>query len=445
MTSARLPLLAHGGPERIVAWRADGPVYTQRFLSDVARLAERLPAGAAVLNICQDRYRFLVGFAASVVTGRVTLLPPAQTPEAIARLKDFAADVFCLHDGNGAAIDLPGLAFPELDAGEVAAMPAIDVEQTVVVLFTSGSTGLPTPHVKKWGALALSSQGEAERFDASRPGYAIVGTVPVQHSYGFESIIMLTLQSRSAVWCGWPFYPADIATALAAVPRPRLLVTTPFHLHALLDAGVDVPPVDRLLSATAPLSDVLAREAEQRLGAPMVEIYGCTETGQLASRRTIEGPVWNPLPGVRLEHEEDLTYALGGNNCARQLLGDVIEIHADGRFSLHGRNADMVNIAGKRTSIAYLNHQLMDIAGVKDGCFFMPDEISVDGITRLAAFVVAPTLDARQLRAALRGRIDPIFLPRPLVLLDRLPRNPTGKLLRVDLQALYAQHGRSAP
>jgi acyl-coenzyme A synthetase/AMP-(fatty) acid ligase len=445
MTSARLPLLAHGGPERIVAWRADGPVSAPRFLSDVIRLAERLPAGTAVLNICHDRYRFLVGFAASVVAGKVTLLPPAQTPEAIARLREYAADVFCLHDDNADAIDLPRFAFPELGTGEIDAVPAIDVDQTVVVLFTSGSTGLPTPHVKKWGALAVSSQGEAERFDASRPGYALVGTVPVQHSYGFESIIMLTLQSRSAVWCGWPFYPADIAAALAAVPRPRMLVTTPFHLHALLDADVDVPPVDRLLSATAPLSAALAQQAEQRLGAPMVEIYGCTETGQLASRRTVEGPNWNPLPGVSLQQEEGFTYALGGNNGTRQPLGDVIEIHADGRFSLHGRNADMVNIAGKRTSIAYLNHQLMDIEGVKDGCFFMPDEISVDGITRLAAFVVAPTLDDKKLRAALRARVDPIFLPRPLVFLDRLPRNPTGKLLRVDLQSLYAQHSRSAP
>jgi acyl-coenzyme A synthetase/AMP-(fatty) acid ligase len=61
------------------------------------------------------------------------------------------------------------------------------------------------------------------------------------------------------------------------------------------------------------------------------------------------------------------------------------------------------------------------------------------------SFVVAPTLDDRRLRAALRARVDAIFLPRPLVFLDRLPRNPTGKLLRADLQALYARHGRSAP
>jgi acyl-coenzyme A synthetase/AMP-(fatty) acid ligase len=294
------------------------------------------------------------------------------------------------------------------------------------------------------GALVVSSQGEALALQADRPGYALIGTVPVQHSYGFESVIMLTLQSRSAVWSGWPFYPADIVAALAAVPQPRMLVTTPVHLRALLDAGIDIPPVAKLLSATAPLSDGLARDAEARMAAPVHEIYGCTETGQLASRRTTDGPRWQPLPGVCLEQADDLTYALGGNCGVRQALADVIEIHGDGTFSLHGRNADMVNIAGKRTSIAYLNHQLGEIAGVADGCFFMPDEVTVDGVTRLAACVVAPGLSAGQLREALRQRIDPLFLPRPLIFLDRLPRNATGKLPRAELLALLGSHGRSA-
>ncbi|MCY1551384.1 hypothetical protein D9M68_877110 [compost metagenome] len=60
-------------------------------------------------------------------------------------------------------------------------------------------------------------------------------------------------------------------------------------------------------------------------------------------------------------------------------------------------------------------------------------------MTRLAAFVVAPTLDARTLLAGLRTRLDAIFLPRPLVLVDALPRNATGKLTRQALQGLYAE------
>ena len=99
----------------------------------------------------------------------------------------------------------------------------------------------------------------------------------------------------------------------------------------------------------------------------------------------------------------------------------------------------MVNIAGKRTSLAYLNQQLCAIAGVQDGAFFMPDDEAVDGVTRLTAFVVAPALGRQALMQDLRQRVDAIFLPRPLVWVDQLPRNSTGKLPRSALQALYAE------
>jgi acyl-coenzyme A synthetase/AMP-(fatty) acid ligase len=124
-------------------------------------------------------------------------------------------------------------------------------------------------------------------------------------------------------------------------------------------------------------------------------------------------------------------------------LSDSIEILGDGRFLLHGRHADLVNIAGKRSSLAYLNHQIAALPGVVDAVFFLPDE-TADGVSRLCAVVVAPGVERRQLLAALRERIDPVFLPRPLILVDALPRNATGKLPRARLLALYATHKSDA-
>jgi len=126
-------------------------------------------------------------------------------------------------------------------------------------------------------------------------------------------------------------------------------------------------------------------------------------------------------------------------------LQDVIEVRGDGtRFLLHGRSSDMVNIAGKRNSLGYLNHQLTSIAGVADGAFFLPDEHECDGVTRLIAFAVAPGLTSRQVLAALRQRIDAAFMPRPLHLVGQLPRQATGKLPREALQALAMHLARKA-
>lgn len=444
------PLISGRGLDDVLAWRAQGPVRVREFLADAQALAALLPPGGWLLNMCDDRYHFAVGFVAGLLAGKVSLQPSSQSPETLQRL---AAD----HPGTAwlgeKPVDVPGLPgtlFPEpasLARPAVHEMPLIDDERLVAILFTSGSTGLPQPHRKTWGKLVQNGRAEAAALGLLQRPHAIVGTVPTQHSYGFESTFLVALHGGCQFAAAKPFYPQDIVAALQALPRPRMLVTTPFHLSALLASELPVPPLDLVLSATAPLSPDLARRAEARCGAPVHEIYGSTESSALASRRTLDGAAWHPLHAVRLEHEGDTTYASGGHVEGRVPLADVIESCANGDFLLHGRHADLVNIAGKRTSLAYLNHQIGALPGVVDAAFFLPDEAEgEEGVTRLAAFVVAPTLDARTLLAGLRPRLDAIFLPRPLVLVDALPRNATGKLPRQALQTLYdetvGRHGQ---
>lgn len=446
MTSlAALPLLAHTNPRAPFAWRRGVAVDVAAFLADVQRVARMWPAGRHVLNACTDRYHFAVGLAAAITTGRISLLPPTHTPEMVRQLRAFAPDTVCLADGP-TSLDLPLLPYPEATAGPspVAgepACPTVPADQVVACVFTSGSTGVPQPHRKTWGHLVRNVRAEAERLflDDGRP-HCIVGTVPPQHMYGFESTVLVAWQAGVAFSAAHPFYPADIAAALAAVPAPRSLVTTPVHLRAMLAADTVVPPLAQVVSATAALPTPLALQAEAAWGAPLREIYGSTETGQVASRRTAQEDAWTLFPGVRFESRGDgRTWASGGHVEQPVAMGDLIEPLDATRFVLNGRTADLVNIAGKRSSLAYLTHQLLAIAGVADGCFYMPDDAAADGTVRLQAFAVAPGLTADALRAALRERIDAVFLPRPLRLVDALPRNSTGKIPRETLAALARQ------
>jgi acyl-coenzyme A synthetase/AMP-(fatty) acid ligase len=258
--------------------------------------------------------------------------------------------------------------------------------------------------------------------------------------YGFESTVLAALQGGGALCAERPFYPADVCAALERLPRPRVLVTTPFHLRTLLDDVTQPPPADLLLCATAPLSAELARLAEERFAAELLEIYGCTETGQIATRRTAREPAWRTLPGVQLEVRDGRAWASGGHVEQRTAIGDVIEPLAADRFLLHGRVSDMVNVAGKRSSLAFLDAQLMAIDGVTDGVFFMAEEGAADGVTRLAALVVAPGMRREELLAQLRRRLDAAFLPRPLIMLERLPRAASGKLPLEALRELARTH-----
>jgi acyl-coenzyme A synthetase/AMP-(fatty) acid ligase len=436
--SPPLPLLGHRDPRATLAWRHGQAIPAARFLADVARIADAMPEARAVLNTCADRYRFAAVVCAAALRGQLTLLPPATTPHMIGALRDFASDAYWVGDDAEAAIDLPRFT-PPPEAAEAAAfdVPAIDADRAVACVFTSGSTGAPRPHFKRWGSLVRNIAGESARLGVG-PGHAIIGTVPSQHMYGFESTIWLPLLSGAAMTAARPYYPADIDAAIAALPAPRVLFTTPFHLRAWLADG-GTARVETIVSATAPLSVGLAREAEARTGAALLEIYGCTESGQVATRRPSRAPEWDPLEGIRIWNEGAQAMVDGAHVDEPTPLMDVIEPLADGRFILHGRSADMVNIAGKRNSLGYLNHQLTAIAGVEDGAFFLPDE-TPDGVTRLMAFVVAPGLAPARILEALRERIDPAFLPRPLVRVECLPRQLTGKLPREALQALAREH-----
>lgn len=444
-----IPLFLHE-PHATLAYRRGVAVTARQFLSDATQLALTLPPSRHLLNVCQDRYRFTVGLAACLMSERVSLLPSTHTPEVIRQLAEFAPDAVCLTDEPECSIDLPRIVYPrELAHGGLGAVPwqvpQIPAAQLAAIVFTSGSTGTPLPYRKTWGRLARCVIDEGPRLGlADGRSHTLIGTVPAQHMYGFESTVLLALLTGNAFTAERPFYPADICAVIGAIPRPRALISTPVHLRALLAAGMALPALDLIVSATAPLDLELARDVEASFQTCVLEIYGSTETGQIATRRTAESPRWRLWPGVRLEATDDQVFAHGGHVEQRTALCDVLEIVNDDEFLLHGRTADLVNVAGKRSSFGYLNTQLNAIPGVIDGAFFLPDAATAGtGTVRLAAIAVAPTLTASQLTEQLRQRIDPLFLPRPLLLVDQLPRNATGKLPRETLLAIVERHSKA--
>lgn len=432
--SVALPMIAARDLAAPLAWRGGQPVSAAQFIAEAEALAERLPAGRPV-NLCQDRYHFALGLAAALLRGQTSLMPPNALPETLAQLGAGPAPYALVDHDEPVALPVHRVE-RAAGAAPAARVPAIAAEHEAVCLLTSGSTGAPQPHAKRWGPLVANIAAEAERLaelmgTPSIAGLNIVATVPAQHSYGFESTVLLALLGGATFDAGRPFYPADVAAALARVPRPRALVTTPFHLKTLLLAGVELPPVDLVLSATAPLSPQLAAQAEAAFGGRLVEIYGCTEAGQVAARRTTDGEVWAALGALRLWREDgadgERFLVQGGHVTAPTPLADVLELLSDTRFRLLGRANDLIHVAGKRSSLAHLNFQLNRIDGIDDGAFWLPDE-APDGVVRPIAFVVAPTLDAKAVIAALRERLEPAFVPRRVIHVDGFPREATGKL-----------------
>ncbi len=467
-TAERYPLLncsAEQLADTVVAYQHGIAIKAPEFLHQVRSVSAALSTyanGKYCLNVCQDRYQITVLLAAVMLAQQVSLLPPNTAELTLNSLcKQFESTLVVCDEAHLAQFELAGqpysigtLTFEHLykrgqsllKSEEPADNISFDAKQCVGILFTSGSTGDPTPNPRGWGALCESARAEAHALDlftlvssqdtAAKP--TVVGTVPAQHSYGIESTVAMCLQNRFAIASDASFFPADILAALANVPRPRVLVTTPYHLKLLLEAIelTTAPTIDVVVSATAPLSPQLAAQAEKQLSCPVREIFGSTESGQIAARRTTQTDVWTLFPNTFLESKNDQTWASGGHVAGEKLLNDIVEILPDNQFKLLGRTSDMVNMAGKRTSLGNLNFHLNSIEGVLDGVFYLPEIEDGALITRLQAVVVSTELSSAQIIAELRKKIDPIFLPRKIRIVAKIPRNATGKVTQAILNSL---------
>ena len=464
-TRPRAAALLQRPLEDILFWHPNQPmarVTGAIFLRAAARVAAALPPAASYLNLCRNPCGAAIAVAAALLRGSPCILVTDHSETGIAIVLERFPHAHPMLDGqdeHGARFATATVTdpMPGDASGAAPINPMFPLDQIAVIGITSGSTGRPVAHAKSWGALEQRSRAAAQVFglgvEAGGFQRPVVASESPTHMYGLETMVLLPLHAATITWCAASFFPADAAanladaaqTAAAAqtvaaagggiAPAP-VFITTPLHLGALLEAGTLLPPLHAVISATAPLDAATASRAEALWQAPVLEIFGATEVGSIASRRTAEGDAWTLYPGVTLEERDGVT-EVSAEGAPRTPLSDVLEILPDGRFRLVSRGSDIIKRGGRRASLAGLTRQLAALDGVRDAAFLMPDPAPTRSATaRPIAFAVAPGRDAATLLAELRTRIEPAFLPRRIILLDRLPRNEIGKLPRDALLAL---------
>lgn len=414
-------------------------ISVRKFLRQVSALANSLPDGSHAINLCGNRYQFLVAFAAIIVRGQCNLLPANKNVATQNNLAQRYADTYIIHDGVDLAPDIPAFQFnsEKINANEATrtTIPDIPLEQLCAISFTSGSTGQSRANLKTWHTLYHGMEVNARYYlDDKTRTQSLLATVPAQHMYGLESSVMMPMNANVCVVGSQPLFPQDIRDALTEMSEPRILVTTPVHLRALEESRLDFPKVDLLVSATAPLDPDMAKRMESKFECPLREIYGCSEAGSIARRRVTQNSEWEAFDAFRFRNSESQVL-LNADHLPEEIpLQDVLEFSSGRAFHLLGRHEDMINIAGKRGSLTELNHLLLSTAGVVDGVVFEPDDSRSD---RLAALVVAPGLSSREAMANLRDNVDAVFIPRRVIFVDNLPRSETGKLPRDKILTCY--------
>lgn len=426
-----LPLFRLADDNRsLLVWR-DSECTVGALRGAALALAEELPVGQRVLIACDDRASFLWAVLACWSARRTIVLPPPDFSHMLS-----AAGQTCF---DCAITDRPDLALAGRSVRRIDSAALLDAllkarprhrivlraSHVAAIFFTSGSTGVPVAQAKTWRQLVETATAMSDLLGMRDLKPLLGGTVVHSHMFGFEMLVMQALQGSASVYASRIVYPSDLAAFSAMHGPQKWLVTTPYHLGVFADAAQWTTGLRRIVSATMPLDSGLAATIEKATGAEVHEIYGSTEAGCIATRRTTANDVWRPATDLRLSIDSEGTAFLHARRVGGALrLSDRIELHAHG-FRLLGRDSDLVKVAGKRASLQGLTQVLRGIEGVKDGCFVDGARI---GQTRLAALVVAPGMSSKSVREALASMIDATFLPRPLLLVDELPRDANGKL-----------------
>ena len=440
----------------------------EEILRAVNYLDGKLPSHQHLLNLYENRYYFLLGFLLGLKRHSKSLFPSTITSHVLDYLTQQYADILLLGNDSPGPQKLQHCHIGDyLESSEFAdyslsdsnwktIFPAIENTREVVIIFTSGSTGQPKPYHKQWHDLVQVANLLAREFifENGHPCCsALLATVPAQHMYGLESSIMMALQNGILLHAEKPFFPQDISqclddfnTASEEIEQSigTTLITTPLHLKACLKTDVSLPGVQQFISATAPLDKELALGCEQRFSARVREIFGCTEVGSMATRRTIDTQQWTVLEDINLQPtaQRDEVDIHTSRSIRQFPFNDLIELLDSQHFILKGRKEDVINIAGKRTSLSYLNHHLQSWPGLNDGCFYQDDS---QPESRLTAFVVLEHSKQSDreviidLKHYLKERLEAIFLPKKVFIVDALPRNATGKLPMAELRQLFKQ------
>ncbi|WP_458766141.1 AMP-binding protein [Cupriavidus basilensis] len=431
----------------VVAHGAAGVTNAPEFVGRVAAWRQAFAAapGKSWALYIESTIEFAAALLGAWHAGKHVVLPGDTRAETLAALRERA---------DGCAGELPDGLWPqariELADGSMD-WPALAPRDTLVTMFTSGSTGAPGAIVKHLSQLDAEVRALQEAFGAALPAQVrVLATVSHQHIYGLLFCVLWPLAAARAMPADRLAFHEEIVRACG--DAPALLVTSPAHLRRMpqaLDWSAARGVLRAVFSSGGPLPPEAATDALRHLGQAPIEVFGSSETGGIAWRqRARHEDRWTPLPGVQWRLQDGFLAVCSAHlpDDGWFLCADHVLPAADGGFTLAGRADHIVKIEEKRVSLTQVEQALAASPLVREARVVL---LELDVGTRLGAVVVpsesgAAMLDGQgraALLAALRARladaVDAVALPRRWSFAEALPCNAQGKTTQAMLRDVF--------
>jgi len=379
-------------------------------------------------------------------------------PQLATRLKDLPLKI----------VDLTQL--PQAPPAVAPKFPSPKTDDMAVLMYTSGTSGLPKGVMLTYGNLQTDADACIEHANL-QAAYTFIGVIPLFHSFGMTAMMIAPVQLGAPIVYMNRFSPMGTLQALRKHPV-AVIFGVPSMYAAILRMETakpeDFSQIYAAISGGEPLPANLRIAWQQRFGQPIYEGYGLTETGPVISLNTPTalrpGSVGRTIPGVEVRIVDDDSKILGVDQIGEVWLrgpmimkgyynlpketadaltadgffktGDLGKLDADGYLYITGRKKDLIIVAGEKVVPREVEEVIMKHPAVAECAVVAKKDPSRGEV--VAAFIVVkdPQLKPEELRAFCRDQgLVQFKVPREVYVINELPRSPTGKVLKRELAA----------
>ncbi len=400
----------------------------------------------AVCLAAESRAVMAAALLASLAGGPGLLLPYGLSERVLCRMQAETGFATILTDaerdfvGNGSAqIIRPQPMGDQKLPASFRAKPELELLR----IFTGGSTGSP----RVWSKTGVNIFGEAlflARHFKITENDCIVATVPPYHIYGLLFSVVLPLVSGARVVSATPSYPADIA-ATAQESGATILAAVPAHYRALREKPLSGSSLRLAVSSAGMLARRDSLAFFHNNGVGVVEVYGSTETGGIATRNRAGGEEhftpfstvdWKLRDGRLAVRSPYISPDLPLMEDGYFLTADRVEARERG-FFLQGRADGVTKVGGKRVDLEEIRGMIKKEPGVIDCVVQALPDTGGRG-NRIGALIQGRRIDVRLLKKALAESLEPYALPRTCIIIDRIPIKENGKYDREAISRLLS-------
>jgi oxalate---CoA ligase len=460
-TLARLNELGVGRGDRVAIVLANGPEMAAAFVA-VASGATAAPLNPAYRA---DEFEFYLTDlrAKALIVERNSASPAVAVAEKLGLL---LLDLVPSAGGAG-SFELvargAGERAPSAFGGPATA------DDIALILHTSGTTSRPKIVPLSQRNVCASAVNVRDSV-ALGPNDTGLNIMPLFHIHGLIAGLLAPLAAGGCIFCT-PGFNALKFFAWMREARPTWYTAVPtMHQAIVARAGgnraiIEENPLRFVRSSSSSLPPQVIRELEAAFHAPVIEAYGMTEAAhQMASNplngKRIPGSVGVAAgPEVAIMDVEGALVPAGTTgeivirgvnvtagyennpNANREAFtngwfrtGDQGVMTAEGYVTITGRLKEIINRGGEKISPREVDEVLMDHPAVAQVVTFaFPHDKLGEEVAAAVVLREGQSVDGKQLREFVAGRLADFKVPRKILLLDEIPKGPTGKLQRIGL------------